>query len=248
MIRKLKCPFCDDWYEEFLPFGRKSTIFHQLEVIGGGYRLNSRCPGCGSLDRERLIYLYLLNQTDIFSRKCKLLHVAPETNLSKMLLTYQHIDYYSIDIDGSNALNRMDITDLNFPNNYFDAIICCHVLEHVANDKKALQEINRTMKKGGFSVLQVPISKSLEKTFEDERIKSAKERFNAFGQSDHLRIYSAADYKKRIERAGLIVEEFAWEDHLDIYGDANNYFSLIPNEIIYIAKKMVYRCRSLRMK
>jgi SAM-dependent methyltransferase len=164
-----------------------ATIFETKKIIGGGYRLNAMCPHCRSLDRERLVYLYLKNKTDVFFRKCTLLHVAPEPNLQKAFQSFLNINYFSIDLDSPLAEGKMDITELKFNENSFDAIICNHVLEHVPDDARAMSELYRVLKPGGWAILQVPISKILNRTEENLLVTDPKVRGKIYGQYDHVR-------------------------------------------------------------
>ncbi|KKL68879.1 hypothetical protein LCGC14_2120580 [marine sediment metagenome] len=90
-------------------------------------------------------------------------------------------------------------------NNYFDVILCSHVLEHIPNDYLALKELYRVLKPKGWAILQVPIDHNRAKTFENSKIISPKERLRVFGQKDHVRIYGT-NYKDRLERVGFIVK------------------------------------------
>ena len=134
----------------------------------------------------------------------KMLHVAPEEQLSRLFGSALGIDYLSADLLSSNAMIRMDIMDIQYPDETFDVIYCSHVLEHVSDDRKAMRELHRVLRTGGWAILQVPIS-TAEVTFEDPKITRPKERERAFGQFDHVRRYGA-DYKDRLEDAGFSVE------------------------------------------
>jgi ubiquinone/menaquinone biosynthesis C-methylase UbiE len=131
---------------------------------------------------------------------------------------------------------RMDITDIQYPDNYFDAIICNHVLEHVIDDYKAMTELHRVLKPGGWAVLQVPISLSLGKTYENPSVTTAREREEAFGQDDHVRIY-AKDYVSRLERAGFTVNVFDWNGQAEKFGGRSNKYGLNEEEEIYSVVK-----------
>jgi SAM-dependent methyltransferase len=192
-----ECPFCKSHLRAFLPFGLDLPVLREKKVVGGGCRLNSLCPICDSFDRERLLYLYLLHKTDIFTSAKRLLHVAPEAKVKEILSTKPNVDYLTADLSSKDVLIEMDITDIRFPDDSFDAIICNHVLEHVVDDRKAMMELHRVLKPEGWAILQVPISLSLDKTYEDFSITTATGREEAFGQHDHVRIY-AADYAARL--------------------------------------------------
>jgi predicted SAM-dependent methyltransferase len=231
---RFKCPFCGKSFRKFFPAGFSFPVLEEKNVVGGGYRPNALCPFCRSSDRERLIFLYLKKQTSVFSESIKLLHVAPEKNLQIFLKSCANIDYLSVDIDSPLAAIKMDISSINYENNSFDVIICNHVLEHIENDKRAMAEIYRVLKPGGWTILQVPLSITSPKTYEDKTKKSSKEREESFGQKDHVRIYGL-DYKNRLEEAGFTVEIF---DPIKEFGvDIVNKASLLKGENIYIGRK-----------
>ncbi len=155
-----------------------------------------------------MIYWYIVNKTNILNldKTINLLHVAPERNLQKILRSFSYIEYISGDLNPSTDCDiRLDITNINFEDNFFDVIICNHVLEHIVDDRKAMHELFRVLKPKGIAILQVPISKTARETFEDFPIISPEEREKYFGQKDHVRIYGK-DYKNRIESAGFKVE------------------------------------------
>ena len=233
---KKKCPFCQKHFRKFISGGYKNLVLKEKKVIGGYFRENVFCPYCHSSDRERLVYLYLLNKTDLFSKKYKLLHIAPEQNLQKKILSHSNINYISADLDSPLAMIKMDVTNIGFADNTFDVIICNHVLEHIINDQKAIAEFYRVLKPNGWAILQVPISMSLKKTYEDYSVNLPKQKEKTFGQRDHVRIY-AKDYINRLEDSGFdvsiynFVKEFG-ESIVDKHG-------LIKNENLYICSKII---------
>ena len=206
-IIKFHCPFCEKRFSHLLPAGYYLPVLKERQVVGAGYRLHALCPGCGCTDRERLVYLYLKTKTDVFRRPIKLLHVAPEANLQRVFKSSPNIDYLDADLDPAKAMIRMDISDIHYDDNTFDVIVCNHVLEHVPDDAKAMSELHRVMKPGGWGIFQVPISQILKKTFEEPSIKAPEQREKVFGQDDHVRIYGG-DYVKRLQRAGFRVEVY----------------------------------------
>jgi len=235
---RFECPFCGGRFRKLLPAGLDSPVLARQNVVGGSRRSNAMCPRCSSLDRERLIYLYLLNKTDVFAirtnQDIRLLHIAPEKNLQKVLVSFSNIRYVSADIDSPLATTRIDVTDIGFKDDTFDAILCSHVLEHVPNDLKALSELLRVSKPGAWAILQVPISLSLPSTYEDPSIAAPEERMRQFGQSDHVRIY-AKDYKNRLESAGFSVEVYSFAKE---YGKAAaRKYGLTEEEELYICSK-----------
>ena len=137
-----------------------------------------------------------------------MLHVAPEKKLQKILKSFSHIEYISGDLNPlMNCDIRLDITDLNFKDNFFDVIICSHVLEHIEDDQKAMSELFTVLKPERIAILQVPISKTLKETFEYFSITTPEGREKYFGQKDHVRIHGK-NYKNRLENVGFKVDLF----------------------------------------
>jgi SAM-dependent methyltransferase len=228
---KHSCPFCSHSFRKFLPGGLDFQVLKDQKVIGGGYRLNSFCPYCRSSDRERLVYLFIKHKRRLGTpRKIKLLHVAPEKNLYRTFQRIKNIDYITGDLNRRHAKIKMDIRNIKFPDNHFDAIICNHVLEHIPEDRKAMSELYRVLKPKSWAILQVPISKTLKKTYEDPKISTPLQREKFFGQSDHVRIY-AKDYKQRLEKAGFRVEP----GKLD--ARTTRKYCLNKDEKVYFCKK-----------
>ena len=188
------CPVCDHHYRKFLPYGRNS-------------RENALCPNCLALERHRLMWLFLKERTNFFTNKLKVLHVAPELCFINRFERLKNLDYTTADIESPLAKVKMDIHEIPFEDGSFDVVICNHVLEHVTDDRKALSEIMRVLKPGGWSILQVPVFHPLpEKTLEDPSITDPKEREKLYGQDDHVRLYGL-DYKERLEGAGFQVDK-----------------------------------------
>lgn len=194
------CPICRASYARFLD-------------AGNPLRKSVRCPGCDSLERHRLLSICLeyLEGKQILRQSGRMLHVAPEACLT-MSWKRKYRDYVTVDLFARNVKVRADITALCFPDACFDAIVCNHVLEHVPNDTKALAELYRSLKPGGWASIQVPILGEI--TQEDESITDPAERLRKFGQSDHVRQYGA-DFKQRLENAGFIVLEILKPEFLD---------------------------------
>jgi predicted SAM-dependent methyltransferase len=230
------CPVCTTRLRKFLPCGLKLPVLMEKVVVGGGYYPNILCPICNALDRARLLYLYLLYKTDIFQKQRRILHIAPEKEIEDRLRKQTGADYLTADLYAENVMVKMDITNIQFPDDSFDVIICNHVLEHVIDDKKAMRELYRTLKPGGWAILQVPISLTLKNTYEDFSIMTATGREQAFGQSDHVRLY-ARDYKDRLEQAGFKVNIFRWTTEIENFGTRQNIFGLNEKEAVYHATK-----------
>ena len=204
------CSFCGYNAKDLSAIGIDIEVLKQKEVVGAGRR-NAGCYKCGSTDRERLIYLYLKNVIKIFeSDNLKILHLAPEKNLSNVLKNCTSHEYVCGDLftEGYNYpeyVRNMNVLNIPFEENYFDLVICNHLLEHVPDDATAMRELFRVLKPNGKAILQVPISRNSENTYEDFSITIPKERELAFGQFDHVRIYGK-DYIQRLNAAGFQVD------------------------------------------
>jgi SAM-dependent methyltransferase len=213
------CPICERSYKKFLPYGRINS------------RPNALCPNCLSLERHRLIWLYLKEKTDFFNRKLHVLHIAPEACFIKRFEKVHGDHYITADIESPLAKVKMDIHDIPFQENTFDVVLCNHVLEHVKDDISAMNEIRRVLKSGGFAIMQVPFFHPLpEKTFEDLNITDPKERERIFGQDDHVRRYGL-DYSERIQKAGLTAYEDQFVNEKD--EATRKKFGLANGEVIY---------------
>ncbi len=233
--RRYHCPLCASNLRKLRPYGFDFPVLTEKRVVGGGYRLQAQCPVCKSTDRERLLYLYLARETDLFERPVKLLHVAPEPALSACLRATPGIDYLSADLASDSVMVKMDITAIDCPDDSFDVIICNHVLEHIPDDRRAMRELCRVMRPGGWGILQVPMSLALEQTLEDPNVTSPDERERVFGQSDHVRIY-AADYVDRLESCGFAVNRYCWWQDPELAAN-DNPFGLLPDETLYRVDK-----------
>jgi glycosyltransferase involved in cell wall biosynthesis/SAM-dependent methyltransferase len=217
------CPVCNAMLSEFQPYGAIP-------------RPNALCPRCGSLERHRLLWLFLRKKTNLFSEKLKVLDIAPTKGLSDNMKAMSNIEYMSIDINSELAVRHMDIAAMDFPDNYFDCVICYHVLEHIPDDRKAMQELFRVMKPGGWAILQVPLDHKLEHTIEGANIGDPSIRKQLFGQEDHLRLYGR-DYKSRLECVGFKVEIDKFGQSLS--SEEISKFRLIQNENIYFCSKPI---------
>ncbi|MCI0562693.1 MAG: methyltransferase domain-containing protein, partial [Nitrososphaera sp.] len=186
------CPVCGEYFRHMLPFGVTP-------------RPNAQCPRCCSLERHRLIWVYLRQRTDLFRRYTRLLHIAPEPAFRQIFAALPNIDYVSVDIASPLAMLRSDLVNLPLRDNCIDTILCVHVLEHIVDDRRAMRELFRVLRPGGWAILQTPVDLNLSATYEDADITSTEGRLRAFGQNDHVRCYGR-DYKDRLEKAGFVVQ------------------------------------------
>ena len=209
-------------FREFLPYGY------------GKQRDNVLSPSTLSLERHRLLWLYLKDQTNFFSASLKVLHFAPEQAFYKRFKNMQKLDYVTTDLNSPLADVKADICNLPFEENSFDVILCNHVLEHIPNDTKAMQELYRVMKPKGYGIFQIPQDLSRETTFEDVSITDKKERAKIFGQYDHVRIYGL-DYFEKLRSIGFKVDEVDYTSTLS--EEEITKYCLAKGEIIPVVYK-----------
>ncbi len=210
-------------YRKFLPYGY------------GKQRPNALSPGTLSLERHRQMWLYLQNETNFFAHKLKVLHIAPEQEFLRKFKKMKNLEYTSADLFSPIVDVKADIVDLPFEDNSFDVIICNHVLEHIVDDRKAMSELYRVMKSGGWGIVQVPMKNSLEKTYEDFTITDPKERQKHFGQYDHVRWYGM-DYFDRLKSVGFDADINFYSQK---FSEAEiKRFGLNKNEILPVVRKL----------
>tara|TARA_Y100000991_G_C21864586_1_gene302411 strand:- start:28 stop:699 length:672 start_codon:yes stop_codon:yes gene_type:complete len=197
-------------------------------------RNNVLSPSTYSLERHRLLWLYLKNETSFFKAKLKVLHFAPESALMNQFKKLKNLTYDTIDLNSPIADIKADICDLPFLDNSYDFILCNHVLEHIVDDNKAIRELYRVLKKNGIGIFQVPIDYNRDTTFEDFSVTNKKERNKLFGQYDHVRIYGL-DFFDRLQKAGFSVERCEYTSKLSKEDIIK--FCLPKKEIIPICRK-----------
>lgn len=163
-------------------------------------------PSTLSLERHRLLWLYLKNETDFFDKELKVLHFAPEQAFYKRFRKLNNLDYTTTDLNSPLADVQADICALPFQDNVFDVILCNHVLEHIPDDHQAMSELYRVMKSGGWGIFQIPQDLNRSVTFEDNSITDPKKRAEIFGQYDHVRVYGR-DYFEKLRSVGFNVVE-----------------------------------------
>ena len=209
-------------FRSFIPYGYNNV------------RKNALSPSTYSLERHRMLWLYLKNETDIFTKKIRLLHFAPEPAFHKIFKNCNNISYDTIDLNSPLAEIKADICNLPIENETYDYILCNHVLEHIDDDIKAMRELYRVLKKGGIGIFQIPIDVKRKNTFEDPSITSPKQRNKIFGQYDHVRIYGM-DYFDRLKSVGFSVNQIYYGEKLS--EEEIFKYCLSKNEIIPVCKK-----------
>jgi predicted SAM-dependent methyltransferase/rubredoxin len=215
------CPVC----------GQRSVF----TAFGDPPRPLARCRACGSLERHRLLYLYLRQETSLFEDKLSVLHFSPEKGLSAALRAQKNLVYATSWYEPDRAADfHLDLTDLSLPDESWDVMIVYHILEHITEDRKAMREMYRVMKPGGWAVVQVPV-RDVPDSLEDPSVVTEKERDEKFGQYDHVRYYGWKDFADRLSDAGFEVkiERFGRE----LSDDLVREFSLDRDERIYLLRK-----------
>lgn len=223
---RFACPLCGGRYRRMLAFGREPAGGER--VIGAGRRPHARCPGCNSLDRERLVYLFLRDRTALLAPgpPLRLLHVAPESSLGRTLAAHPRIEYLSADLQSPLAMERMDLTAIQHPDGAFDVIVCCHVLQSVGDDRAAMRELFRVLRPGGHALLQVAIAPDRPETLERPMPGTGLSAW----VWDQARLYGR-DYADRLAAAGFVVDARRCADELD---EATvRRFALIPDETLF---------------
>ena len=239
--RGVECPVCGTRRRKFLPYGYVHS------------RPNALCPRCLSLERHRLLWLYLQRETDLPTAYPRILHIAPEVCLMRKLR--KHYDghpglYLTADLESPLADLHFDVQHIPLEDDFTDVVICNHILEHVeddrqvilcnhllehvADDRKALCELYRILKPGGWGIVLSPMDSSREETFEDDTITDPAERTHVFGQYDHRRIYGR-DYADRLRSAGFEVADIDFAASLT---EAERCLYALPDDHIYVVYKV----------
>jgi SAM-dependent methyltransferase len=242
------CPVCLSGFQSFAPYyawfkSKKKDRNEMDDLTCVTFNESARCPNCNSLERHRLLWKYLHERTDVFDKSNKrLLDFAPDEFFFDAFMNQANISYFPCDLDPKNQkyknyqgnILKEDITQLHFSDNYFDIILCSHVLEHVVDDQLAMSELHRVMKKDGWGIMQVPVDYARKNTYEDFRVTSEEGREKAFGQKDHVRLYGK-DFKERLLKAGFDVSEDRYLKSFSAEDIAKYGFD--KHEIIYYCKK-----------
>ena len=219
---KFEDPINGKTYRKLLPYGRLKP------------RENAIAPDSLSLERHRLMWLFLKNKTNFFTDNLKFLHIAPEYCFIKIFKGMKNLDYLTADLISPWADVKMDVHDIPFEENTFDVVICNHVLEHVDDADKVMKEFYRVMKPGGWGIFQVPIDYNNAVTIEDRSVTDPRERERLYWQSDHLRLFGR-DYGDKLTAAGFKVTESNFINEID--PKLVERYALDKNEIVYNCQK-----------
>jgi SAM-dependent methyltransferase len=214
-------------------------------------RIAAQCPGCGSLERHRVIWLFWREVTDLFVgvfppdmtarsplayQRKRMLHMAPEACFRSRLVNLEGLDYITGDLNptAAKAMRKLDLCRLDIPTASCDIFHVSHVLEHVPDDAAAMAELYRVLKHGGWGTIQVPIRHG-QHTFIDPLAKTPNQRKVAYGQHNHVRIYGELDLPPALRAAGFTVEVVPYADRLP--PDQLSLYSVPRDELVFFCYK-----------
>lgn len=233
------CYICRKSFRSFIPcrggYAFLSPFIRELDLIGSDVE-NFLCPYCLCFDRERHLWMYLdkLNLWGCVTGS-SVIHFAPENETAKRIISQNPALYVKADLyPDSPDIERIDLAAIPHPSESFDLLICNHVLEHVHDDRRALSEIFRILKPGGYAILQTPYSFFLSNSFSDPSINTDALRLRHYGQEDHVRLYGR-DLFTRIEGSGLSLRVHTHAQCLSEF-DASIY-GVNPREDLILAVK-----------
>ncbi len=221
---KVVCPVCEKKFSKFLSYG--SNVAHRENVL---------CPYDLTLERHRLMWLYLKNHSNFFTQKdLKVLHIAPEQCYHKKFKAQNNLVYLTGDLVSPIADMHFDLHDIPLESDRFDIVFCNHVMEHVDDAIQCMRELYRVMKPGGWAIIQVPQDFTRNSTYEDPLITSPEDREKHFWQKDHVRLFGK-DYPDWLKKAGFSVEEFDKDAHYS--KETQEKYRLDTKEVLYILSK-----------
>lgn len=220
---KVECPVCEKSFRKFLSYG--SDVAHRENVL---------CPYDLTLERHRLMWVYLKTKSNFFTDDLNVMHIAPEQCFHGKFKKQKNIKYTTGDLESPIADLHFDLHKIPLEDNLYDVIFCNHVLEHVEDDHQCMKELFRIMKPGGWGIFQVPIDSTRNETYEDPTITSPEEREKHFWQYDHVRLYGL-DYPEKLKAAGFEVEIYDY--HNDLNSEKAAKYRFHPDELLYIVSK-----------
>jgi SAM-dependent methyltransferase len=243
------CAVCGRRVRAFRPL--PEYYFRHLQEAGWPYGIDQAetcnakqytCPYCGAPDRDRLTALYLESRLRTVTGPITVIDFAPSQPLTAFIHQLAKtcklaIRYRTADLSGVGVDDRVDITDMPaYATDSVDLFICCHVLEHVSDDRKAMRELVRILRPGGRGIILVPIVVDLKEIDEDPAITDPRERWRRFGQDDHVRLYAKDGFVSRLNEAGFMIHQLG----LDYFGaDRFTQQGITSRSVLYVVEKPV---------
>jgi SAM-dependent methyltransferase len=221
---KVECPVCERKFRKFLSYG--SNVAHRENVL---------CPYDLTLERHRVMWLYLKQKTNFFTKEnLTVMHIAPEQCFHKKFKKQKNLKYTTGDLVSPIADLHFDLHKIPLEDNQYEVIFCNHVMEHVKDDLQCMKELYRIMKPGGWGIMQVPIDSKRNETYEDWSITSEAEREKHFWQKDHVRLYGL-NYPKRLAEAGFQVEVVDFSKEMP--AEQFERYRIPKEELLYVVRK-----------
>lgn len=241
---KYQCPVCltslayfnkfSDYYYQKL---RQNGFIYSLRDFETVNLKNNSCPACGTGDSNRLYAMCLrekLGRLDT-NKEFTFIDFAPVTPLANIIKSYPYINYRSADLSMPDVDDHVNIMDMKiYKNNSVDIFLCAHILEHVTDDTKAIKELYRILKPGGWGIIMVPILLSINKISEDPNITSENDRWKYFGQGDHVRMYSKKGFLQRLSNVGFKIKQL---DKSYFGSKLFKKYGISPKSILYVVLK-----------
>ena len=219
----VECPVCEKSFKKFLSYGSKVA-----------QRDNVLCPYDLTLERHRLMWLYLKDHSNFMTDKLDVLHIAPEQCFHARFKEQSNLKYLTGDLESPIADMHFDLHSIPLEENRFDVVFCNHVLEHVDDALQCMKELYRVMKPGGWGIMQVPQDITRQETYEDGSITSPEDREKHYWQKDHVRLFGL-DYPEWLKKAGFTVKEFKPTENYS--KEQITRYRLQEGEVLYIVSK-----------
>jgi SAM-dependent methyltransferase len=240
------CPVCATNLRAFKPIWKSfhknialHGYIHPLTSIETFNTSAYSCPACDASDRERLYALFFDREFSALDRgrRYRLVEFAPSVTLRRKLNSFPFIEYRSADLFRKTVDDRIDITDMKpYGDGSIDVFLCSHILEHVPDDRKAMSELYRILKPGGFGIVMVPLVHGVEDTQESPDINTEALRWKYYMSGDHLRQYGTRDFVKRLSAAGFQVDQLG----IKYFGEETfGRAGIAADSILYVVRKPV---------
>jgi len=237
------CPVCGVGLRAFKPmwksYGRNIERFGYIHRHAEMETFNlpaMTCPKCDATDRERLMVVYLDEVWPSFEagKPVRLVDFAPAYPMSLRLKQYPSIAYRSADLMRRDVQDNIDLTNIAYADESVDVFICSHVLEHIPDDRKAMRELRRILRPGGFGLMLVPLVVGVEDTIEETGESTIEYRWKHFGMGDHVRQYGRRDFVDRLTRSGFAVDKLGI-DHFGAEKFARH--GIAANSVLYVVRR-----------